>query len=596
MSEFFIKIQCNKICTVFFNFFFLLFFLIGAACAENLQSCPKTSTNLWTGCFGMSNFQNGDVYVGTWRDGLMHGSGGYIYFNGNRYFGEFKNHQRSGAGIFVNKNSEIYVGEYRNDKRDGVGILKPSDGNFIWASFDDKKKNGLGAFYSPTKNVLSKGRWAEQSLVEEEHGNFDCSRLEKVFVDIDTHLRAHLAQDRKYAAVISDIGEKFSLVNELTKKLDFHKLNFCGEKENTIKKETRLVDDNFLVKNKFSLNVVAKKINENGEFDINISSSNSIKNLYVNGEEVVVQKGAPSTVKKYVRAGQEAGFTIFATDAEGNSDTKTITVSRPIANSTPPIAALNPALVKKQPERDAVVIIIGIADYKNLPRADFANDDARVFYDYAIRALGVKPENIRLLVDADADQTEIYRAFKTWLPSRVRSTTDVYVYYSGHGLPTADGQGLYVLPQRADRDFIDKTAITQAEINVAIQAAKPRSVTMFLDACYSGQARTGETLLASARPVALKAERQLFPDGFTVISASQADQISSSSPDLKHGIFSYYLMRGMEGDADLNKDGKITAGEMHTYLTEEVARQAGMMNRQQVPQFVGDASRVLVGR
>jgi hypothetical protein len=55
-------------------------------------------------------------------------------------------------------------------------------------------------------------------------------------------------------------------------------------------------------------------------------------------------------------------------------------------------------------------------------------------------------------------------------------------------------------------------------------------------------------------------------------------------------------MRGMEGDADVNRDGKITAGEMHKYLTEQVARQAGMMNRQQVPQLTGDANRVLVGR
>jgi hypothetical protein len=65
---------------------------------------------------------------------------------------------------------------------------------------------------------------------------------------------------------------------------------------------------------------------------------------------------------------------------------------------------------------------------------------------------------------------------------------------------------------------------------------------------------------------------------------------------LKHGIFSYYLMQGMEGAADVNRDGKITVGEMHQYLTEQVARQAGMMSRQQVPQLTGDANRVLVGR
>ena len=55
-------------------------------------------------------------------------------------------------------------------------------------------------------------------------------------------------------------------------------------------------------------------------------------------------------------------------------------------------------------------------------------------------------------------------------------------------------------------------------------------------------------------------------------------------------------MKGMEGDADANRDGKITLGEMQEYLVEKVGRQAGMMNRKQEPQFVGDPNRVLVGR
>ncbi len=163
-------------------------------------------------------------------------------------------------------------------------------------------------------------------------------------------------------------------------------------------------------------------------------------------------------------------------------------------------------------------------------------------------------------------------------------------------MPTSDGLGLYLLPYRADRDFISKTAIQFQEINIDIQAAKPKSVTIFMDACYSGQARGGETLIASARPLALKAQTTIFPSGFNVFSASQSDQISSSSHDLKHGIFSYYLMKGMEGEADANKDGKITFGEMQAYLVDNVGRQAGMMNRKQEPQLIGDTSRVLVGK
>ncbi len=337
--------------------------------------------------------------------------------------------------------------------------------------------------------------------------------------------------------------------------------------------------------------------NSDGEFFIQVQTNADTASLQIDGVEEGGKQDGNYLIKRVARAGQTSSYKISATDVFGNSDNKIISITRQLAVSDSiKYAELNPAIVKFQQSKDAVAIIIGIADYKNLPRADFANDDARVFYDYAIRALGVKPENIKLLVDADADDIGIYQAFKTWLPSRVRASTDVYVYYSGHGLPTADGQGLYLLPQRAHRDFIDKTAITQSEINAAIQAAKPRSVTVFLDSCYSGQTRSGETLIASARPVALKTEKQLFPENFTVITASQADQISSSSPDLKHGIFSYYLMRGMEGDADANGDGKITAGEMQAYLAETVSRQAGMMNRAQQPQLIGDASRVLVGR
>lgn len=344
------------------------------------------------------------------------------------------------------------------------------------------------------------------------------------------------------------------------------------------------------------LHVSYTQPDQDGEFFIKISTGTDTASLRINDEE---QGGRPDgnyVIKRVARVGLETLFTIVAKDIKGNTQSETIKLSRKILDQKPVYRSLDPSKITRQPVRDAVAIIIGIADYKNLTKAEYANDDARVFYDYAIRALGVKPENIKLLVDQDAEEVEIIKAFKSWLPNRSKSTTDVYVFYSGHGLPTADGQGLYLLPPRTDRDFMSRTAIQFQEINADLQAAKPKSVTIFMDACFSGQARSGETLITNARPLTLKVEKKLFPDDFTVIAASQADQISSSSPDLKHGIFSYFLMKGMEGDADGNKDGKITLGEMQTYLVENVGRQAGMMGRKQEPQLIGDESRVLIGR
>jgi len=253
--------------------------------------------------------------------------------------------------------------------------------------------------------------------------------------------------------------------------------------------------------------------------------------------------------------------------------------------------------IKKKQETDAVAIIIGIQNYKKIPKSSYSNDDARVFAEYANKILGVKQQNIKVLIDDEADNAEIYRAFQNWLPLKVKKNkTDIFVFYSGHGLPSDDGNSLYFLPHGADRDFISKTAINQSEIIAALQASQPNSVTMFIDSCYSGLTRTGDALLASARPIAIKSKNVEYPTNFTVISASSPEQISWSSAELKHGIFSYYLMKGMEGDADENKDGKITVGEMQAYLTDMVPRQALVMNRKQVPQLTGDTNRVLVGK
>ena len=282
----------------------------------------------------------------------------------------------------------------------------------------------------------------------------------------------------------------------------------------------------------------------------------------------------------------------------GNTASTSITIARQaVSQSSNQSVFLKPENIKRVPTRDAVAIIIGIQNYKRVPKAEFANNDAKEFYEYAIRGLGIKPENIKLLLDEEADEVNIVKAFENWLPLQVnKAKTDVYVFYSGHGLPSNDGKSLYFLPHGVDKELLSRTAVGQAEIVSALVASKPKSVTMFIDACYSGQTRGGEVLLSSAKPISLKTDANAFPLNFTVITASSNDQISSSSPELKHGIFSFYLMKGMEGDADGNKDGKITAGEMQEYLSDKVSRQAMSMSRKQDTQLVGDPSRVLVGR
>ncbi len=504
------------------------------------------------------------TFVGEWRNGAPNGFGKLNYENGDKYIGDFKDDKKSGQGTLTQKNGSKYVGEFKNNEKNGQGTEVYAKGGKYIGEFKGDKRNGQG-IYILADGSIKEGIWENGIFARDAKVNLPIINNSNIGVTAESN---NAERDRPQSADERRRLEEDRRGRELARNTQ-----------------------------RINLQVLNTQPNADGDFIINVQTNADTASLKINGEEIGGRADGNYAIKKVARAGQETKFMIVAKDINGNVATKTISVTRQVtAAGQARYTELNPALLKAQSTKDAVAIIIGIADYRSLPKADYANEDARTFYDYAIRGLGVKAENIKLLVDADADQTEIYRAFKLWLPTRVKPTTDVYVFYSGHGLPTSDGQGLYLLPQRADRDFIDKTAINQLEINEAIQSAKPKSVTIFLDSCYSGMTRTGQSLIASARPVLLKSNTQIFPAEFNVITASNADQISSSSPDLRHGIFSYYLMRGMEGEADANKDGKITLGEMHGYLIEQVTRQASLSNRVQQPQLSGDANRVLIGR
>ncbi len=586
---------------------------------NNLPPCPGDQTVRYHNCFGTFISTNGEKYVGEFKDNKQNGQGTTTFANGNKYVGEYKDGKRNGHGTAIFADGDKYVGEFKNSEFHGQGTYyhlanNQFKGDKYVGEYKNGKENGQGTYYYQANNQFKGDIYIGGHKDGKKSGHGTYTFLQghgytgEWRNDVPNGMgRETYADGRQPDEGVFENGNfiraaKVNLPNQSNNvATNADRSDIDRERQQLTEERRRLEDDKrqrqqASSSQRINLQVNHTQPNSDGLFFIDIKTNADTASLVIDGKEEGGKSDGNYTLKRIARAGQSSSFKIVATDIYGNTDTKIINVTRTITEAKATYADLNPTNIKRRSDRDAVAIIIGISDYKNLPKADFANDDARVFYDYALRALSIKPENIKLLVDGDASEVGIYKAFKTWLPSKVRSSTDVYVYYSGHGLPTSDGKGLYLLPQQTDRDLISKTAIQMQEVISDIQSTKPKSVTLFLDACYSGQSRTGETLIASARPISVKSESRIFPENFTVITASTADQISSSNPDLKHGIFSYYLMRGMEGDADTDKDGKITLGEMQSYLVENVGRQAGMMNRKQEPQLIGDSNRVLVGR
>ena len=317
--------------------------------------------------------------------------------------------------------------------------------------------------------------------------------------------------------------------------------------------------------------------------------------IKVDGQDIPVKKGK-FKIDRYSPVDEEVK--IIAIDKFGNKSTKVVKVTIDIKEETvvQKLEPLDPSRVRAKTSGEKVALIIGIENYTEAPKANYANLDAKYFFDYARKAFGVKKQNINLLINEDATFVKTSKALTLWLRTKVKADqTDLIVFFAGHGLASSDGKELYILPQDGDPDLLSRTAISRTELFAEIISLKPKSVTMFLDTCYSGVSRDEQMLLASARPIRIVADDEgEIPDNFTIFSATELDQISSGMKEAKHGIFSYYLMKGLEGKADSDKDKQITNGELLAYMDINVSQKASELGRQQNPSLAGDPDQILM--
>jgi len=244
-----------------------------------------------------------------------------------------------------------------------------------------------------------------------------------------------------------------------------------------------------------------------------------------------------------------------------------------------------------------LAIVFGIEDYKNVSDVSFAHRDARFIKEYFGKTLGIKENNIYYRANEDVSKAEFDKVFSAggWLDKRVKEgKTEIYFYYAGHGAPDIKQNKAYLIPYDGDPNYASQTGYEMEEIYDNLADLKAKSVTVFLDACFTGANRESEMLLADARPLMIEVKSPIA-HGITVFSATGQKEISSAWREKKHGLFSYFLMKGMQGEADVNNDNKLTLKELGDYIQEKVSEQAGHLDREQTPQMISnDDSRILI--
>jgi hypothetical protein len=245
---------------------------------------------------------------------------------------------------------------------------------------------------------------------------------------------------------------------------------------------------------------------------------------------------------------------------------------------------------------DALAVVLGVGSYAAAPQATFAADDARTAARYFQHALGIPASRVQLLLDDEVTLGQLQRIFGRdgWLARRIEDNTEVFVYFAGHGMARLGSFEPYLIPSDGDLNYVQQTGFPLDRLVDSLVALNARQVTVFIDACFSGLTREGGALLADARPLVLVPSRKEVT-GVSLYTAARGSQLASALSDQGHGLFSYYLFKGLGGSADLDRNGGITAGELAAYLEEEVPRAAAAMDREQTPSiFVEERERVLL--
>jgi len=229
-------------------------------------------------------------------------------------------------------------------------------------------------------------------------------------------------------------------------------------------------------------------------------------------------------------------------------------------------------------------LIIGNEDYHSFQTAmsneinvEYAERDAELFRQYALKTIGIPEENI--LFKINAGHIEMKRMFQkiNLIMKHSGAEAEVFVYYSGHGFPDLATKIPYLIPVDVSASDL-QYGLKLEDIYRDLAEYPGKRVTVFLDACFSGGGRN--IGLLAARGIKIKPRVEPVSGNLVVFCASSEDQSALPYKDKKHGLFTYYLLKKIQ-----ETRGEVTYSELSEYLQKNVPIKSIMMNNlEQTPE------------
>lgn len=217
-------------------------------------------------------------------------------------------------------------------------------------------------------------------------------------------------------------------------------------------------------------------------------------------------------------------------------------------------------------------VIIANERYQREAQVPYALNDGSVFSEYCKKTLGLPNDNVHLLRNATLNNI---KAEVNWLEKVIAAyngEAKVIFYYAGHGIPDERNQTAYLLPVDGYGSDVG-TGFSLNTLYATLGKLPSESVTVFLDACFSGAKREGD-MMASARGVAIRVREGQPVGNMVVFSAAQGDETAYPYREENHGMFTYFLLKKLQ-----ETSGDVTYQELGEYIKAEVSRKSIVVNK-----------------
>jgi len=234
-----------------------------------------------------------------------------------------------------------------------------------------------------------------------------------------------------------------------------------------------------------------------------------------------------------------------------------------------------PGLIRGYERKKTVGVAIGVGAYRDpdMPGVKYAARDAEVFAKYMRALSGIPAKRIKLLTDEHALKDDLAEVFEDWLPQQAEAGGVVVVFFAGRGVVDPATGTVALLPHEGNLNA-PLRAYSLRRLQSALAALPVQHAVLLLDVTLS---IPPGSVLPDGRADGVDpiwGTTEVADGKFIQMIGVSRNQLTHQYEQGGHGLFTYFLLKGLSGEADKDKNGTVVAGELFEYAQRQVSMTA----------------------